>query len=306
MSPAGAPSSAASASAPGWLELSGSGVGPRLCVALDRRAVCRVEPLAQGVVVEAKESLARVSAGDAHELVGRNPGSLAAQVLCLLGAASGLRLVSEWKLPAGAGINGEAALALATTTAVAGALGSKPQAGELLELAREAAARAGLRVEHGLLAALHGGVVRSGAEPGRLAGERVAVDPGRVGESLLVVDAGEDAGAIEAADAALAGGSAALTGRIAEALAGGRYEDVVGLVAEESGGLAAGPAQRRLVGLVSEAGGAARVLGARLVAVWAPPGARGPGRREAVVGALKGAGLKPLAVRVDLRGLELD
>ena len=56
------------------------------------------------------------------------------------------------------------------------------------------------------------------------------------------------------------------------------------------------------------AGGAARLAAAtgRLVAVWAPPGSRGPGRREAVEAALKAAGLKPLAVRVDLRGLELD
>jgi hypothetical protein len=61
------------------------------------------------------------------------------------------------------------------------------------------------------------------------------------------------------------------------------------------------------VDLVRAAGGAAwRLDGGRLVAVWAPPGERGPGRREAVETALKAAGLKPLAVRVDLRGLELD
>ncbi len=96
-------------------------------------------------------------------------------------------------------------------------------------------------------------------------------------------------------------------GRIVEALRGGRYEEVVELVASEAWSDAVGPGQRRVVDLVRAAGGAARPLGAgRLVAVWAPPGERGPGRREAVKAALQAAGLKPLAVRVDLRGLELD
>jgi hypothetical protein len=59
--------------------------------------------------------------------------------------------------------------------------------------------------------------------------------------------------------------------------------------------------------VVRAAGGAARTLPqGRLVAVWAPPGSRGPGRGEAVREALKGAGLKPVAIRVDLRGLEVD
>jgi hypothetical protein len=143
---------------------------------------------------------------------------------------------------------------------------------------------------------------------GSLESERLDVDPGRIDESLMVVDAGETPEAGTGAGVEPAGeGGAALTGRIVEALGSGRYEEVVDLVAEEASSVAVGPGQRRVVDLARAAGGAARPLReGRLVAVWAPPGARGPGRREAVQAALQAAGWKPLAVHLDLRGLELD
>jgi D-glycero-alpha-D-manno-heptose-7-phosphate kinase len=56
-------------------------------------------------------------------------------------------------------------------------------------------------------------------------------------------------------------------------------------------------------------GGAAKVCGAGgggVVAVWAPPGARGPGRREAVEKSLQAAGFRVFPARVDLRGLEVE
>ena len=308
MSQAGARAQAVTASAPGRLELSGEADGPRLSVALDRRASCRVEAIPGGVEIESKESLTKASAHDVSELVERSPRSLAAQALALLGAASGLRVVSEWKVPAGSGIEGGAALALATTAAVSRALSREDQATELVALAREVAERAGRTDEHGLHAALFGGVVLTRGRAGALEAERPAIDPGRIDESLLVVDGG----APEAAGDGKASppGPSALasrTGPIVEALRSGRYEDVVELLAEEPGAGDAGPGQRRVVELVRAAGGAARPLGTgRLVAIWAPPGSRGPGRREAVEAALKAAGLKPLAIRVDLRGLELD
>jgi len=308
VSPAGAPAQAASASAPGRLELSGKEGGPRLSLALDRRALCRVEPIAAGLEVESKESLTKASARDTGELVERSPGSLAAQALALLGAPAGLRVVTEWKLPAGSGIHGGAALALATTAAVSRALGQERQPSELIAVAREVGARAGRVDEHGLHAALWGGVVLTRGASGSLEGERLDVDPGRVDESLMVVDAGEPPEAGAPAGAGPAGeAGAALTGRIVAALGSGRYEEVVDLVAEEAGSVAVGPGQRLIVDLAREAGGAARPLReGRLVVVWAPPGARGPGRREAVQAALQAAGWKPLAVRLDLRGLELD
>ena len=70
MSPAGAPAQVCHASAPGRLELSGRGDGPRLSVALDRRATCRVEAIPGGVEVESKESLTKASARDVGELAG--------------------------------------------------------------------------------------------------------------------------------------------------------------------------------------------------------------------------------------------
>ena len=309
MSPAGAPARAASASAPGRLELSGRDGGPRLSLALDRRALSRVEPIAAGLEVESKESLTKASARDVGELVERSPGSLAAQALALLGAPSGLRVVTEWKLPAGSGIHGAAALALATTAAVSRALGQERGASELIAVAREVGVRAGRVDEHGLHAALWGGVVLTRGDGGALEGERLDLDPGRIDESLMVVDAGEtpDAGTGGGAGHAGEGGAGGLTGRIVEALGSGRFEEVVDLVAEEASSVALRPGQRRVVDLAREAGGAARPLReGRLVVVWAPPGARGPGRREAVQAALQAAGWKPLAVRLDLRGLELD
>jgi D-glycero-alpha-D-manno-heptose-7-phosphate kinase len=56
-------------------------------------------------------------------------------------------------------------------------------------------------------------------------------------------------------------------------------------------------------------GGAAKVCGAGgggVVAVWAPPGPRGPGRREAVEKSLQAAGFRVFPARVDLRGLEVE
>lgn len=306
MSPAAA--QAAAASAPGRLELSGQDGGPCLSLALDRRALCRVEPIAAGLEVESKESLTRASARDLAELVERSPGSLAAQALALFGAPAGLRVVTEWKLPAGSGIHGEAALALAATAAVSRALGQEREPSELIAVAREVGSRARRVDEHGLHAALWGGVVLTHGAAGPLAGERLAVDPGRIDESLMVVDAGETSEAGAPARGGPSGeGGAALTGRIVQALTGGRYEEVVDLIVEESLSLAAGAGQQRIVDLARAAGGAARPLRqGRLVAVWAPPGARGAGRREAVQAALQAAGWKPLAVRLDLRGLEAD
>jgi hypothetical protein len=67
----------------------------------------------------------------------------------------------------------------------------------------------------------------------------------------------------------------------------------------------AAPAVRRLVEGIERAGGAAWPSG-RLIAVWAVPGARSPGPREAVAALVKEAGLRSFPARVDLRGLEVE
>jgi len=310
VSPSGALARGVVASAPGRLALAGAGSGPRLSVALDRRASCRVETVPAGVVIESKDSLTTSTGGDVAELLARMPDSPVAHVLHLLGSPTGLRVVTEWKLPQGSGVDGDSALAVATTAALAHALGRAPQEQELLETAREAVARAGRTEEHGFHAALWGGVVLTRGGGPALYAERLDVDPGRIDESLMLVDAGEaPAVGADTERRPDAKGDAALPGRIGEALAGGRYEDVVALLAEESDtdGALGGTAQRRVALVVRGAGGAARPLRqGRLVAVWAPPGAHGPGRREAVQAALQAAGLKSLPVRMDLRGLELE
>ena len=100
-----------------------------------------------------------------------------------------------------------------------------------------------------------------------------------------------------------------------EALLEGRFGDLIGLWAEEwearRGAVPGwpGPEAERIAGVVRAAGGAARVCGAGeggILALWAPPGERGPGRREAVVAAAKEAGLRLFPARVDLRGLDVE
>ena len=74
-------------------------------------------------------------------------------------------------------------------------------------------------------------------------------------------------------------------------------------------GRVAAPQAEHIAGVVRAAGGAARVCGGGdggILAVWAPPGARGPGRREAVPAAARQAGLRLFPARVDLRGLDVE
>jgi hypothetical protein len=272
-------------------------------VALDRRALCRVESAAAGVTLESKDSLTKTSAADVSELLARTPGSVAAQALGIVGATSGLRVVTEWKLPAGSGVDGDSALALGATEAVARFLGRELSAEELLRLSREAGRRAGRGDEGGHHAALWGGVVLARGVGETLAAESVQVDPGRVEESLLLVDGG--GAADRSPDPTRGAGGRA--DEVAAALVAGRFEDLVGLLTDEAGEPQGSPDAERLIAVARGAGGAAwRLPRGRLVAVWAPPGARGPGRAEAVREALKAAGVRPIAIRVDLRGLEVD
>jgi hypothetical protein len=305
VSDGGAPR-AASASAPGRIELAGSGDGPRLSVALDRRALCRVAPAGDGLLLESKDLLTRTAAADRDELLSRSSGSVVAHVLALLEAPAGLHVVTEWKLFQGSGVDGDGALALAATGALARALGRPMTADELLALAKRAAAAAGLEPAPGPDAALRGGLVRSETTGGSATTERLEVDPGRIDECLRLVDAGSSPAETPPAEPEAAA-DRGLVDAVVDGLRAGRYEELVEVLRREGAGLRASPAQRSVAAIVNEAGGAARPLpSGRLVAVWAPPGERGPGRREAVEAALQKAGLRPLAVRVDLRGLELE
>jgi hypothetical protein len=196
---------------------------------------------------------------------------------------------------------------VAAAGALARALGRSLAGDELLALAKRAVAAAGLELGPGPDAALGGGLVRSEGSGGSVTAERLEVDPGRIDECLRLVDAGTSESAEVAPAEPKAPFDRGLVDAVVEGLRTGRYEDLVASLRAEGARVPASPAQRSVASLVNEAGGAARPLSAgRLVAVWAPPGERGPGRREAVEAALQKAGLRPLAVRVDLRGLELE
>jgi hypothetical protein len=281
------------ASAPGRLLLAGAPPGPRLSVALDRRALCRVEAGGSGVSVESKDTLTKLAGAGVAELVARAPGSIAARALELSGAERPLAVVTEWKLPPSSGVDADGALALAVTAALERALGREPAPEELVRKAREAARRAGRPADDGVCAAASGGVLLARGTGQAMAAAPLSVDPGRVEEALLLLDAGEPEASAGDRE------SDARAEEIAAALVEGRSDDVVSLLRTDG--------RERLAGLVTEAGGAAwRLPGGRLMAVWAPPGARGPGRGEAVRAALKAAGVKALSIRVDLRGLEVD
>jgi galactokinase/mevalonate kinase-like predicted kinase len=156
--------------------------------------------------------------------------------------------------------------------------------------------------------------------------ERPLVDPARVEESLLLVDAGPGRGpgrsdwdvikgqidGDEAVRQALAE-IASLARQAREALVAGRFEDVIALMAQEwearkrLGPGVTTPGVDRVVEIVSGAGGAAQACDSGgVVTVWTPPGGRGPGRREAVLAALRESGLRLLPARVDLRGLDVE
>jgi D-glycero-alpha-D-manno-heptose-7-phosphate kinase len=298
-------------------------------VAVDRRAWCRVELGGEGVQIESKDTLLKASAARVDELVADGALALVAHVLRSLEVESGVRVVTQSRVPEGSGLGGSSAVAVAVAAAVNAVLGRAIDPDRLWPLLRDAQARCLGRPTgpRDYQPALRGGTLALHLEPGQVRVEPLAVDPARVEESLLLVDSeaegpsgpsdwefvkgqidGDDRvrGALEALAAAARG--------IRTALVEGRFEDVVDLFAEEWEArkrLAPGvttPEIDRVAEVARAAGGAAKPCGAgggRVVAVWAPPGARGPGRREAVQEALTTAGFRIFPAGVDLRGLEV-
>jgi galactokinase/mevalonate kinase-like predicted kinase len=298
-------------------------------VAIDRRAWCRIETGVDGVHLESKDTLQKVSGASVAELLERGGASPVAHVLSVLGFESGVRVVTQRRVPADSGLGGQAAVAVAVAGAAGAAAGRTIDPEGLWPILRDAEARSRLAGSPpcNYQPALRGGVLAVGLEPGEPRVAALPVDPGRVEESLLLVDGGEGAASETSGeesleeridrDEGLKESLAILTSlgqRVETALVEGRFEDVVDLLAEEWEarerlwpGLGT-PEVERIREVVRGAGGAARVCGGgrgRVVAVWAPPGDRGPGRREAVEGALSGAGVRVFPARVDLRGLEV-
>jgi D-glycero-alpha-D-manno-heptose-7-phosphate kinase len=299
-------------------------------VAVDRRAWCRVETGVSGVRIESKDTLQKTEGKDVSEILGGGTLSLVAQILRALGVETGLRVTTQSKVPAGSGLGGSSALAVAVAAAVARAVGRELDKDGLWPIVRDAEARCigvptGVQDYH---AALHGGVLALHLEAGAVRVERLRADPARVEESLLLIDAGvtrfsginnwdvfkgQIDGDPTVREALAAIGAIAV--QVREALLAEQFEAVSELIAAEWEArkrLAPGvttPDIDRIAEAARAGGGAAKVCGAGgggVVAVWAPPGPRGPGRREAVEASLKAAGFRVFPARVDLRGLEVE
>ena len=299
-------------------------------VAIDRRAWCRVETGVSGIRIESKDTLRKAEGRDVSEVLDDPSLSLVAQILRALGVATGVRVTTQSKVPAGSGLGGSSALAVAVAAAVARATGRALDPDALWPVVRDAEARCigvptGVQDYH---AAIHGGVLALHLEAGAVRVERLAADPARIEECLLLVDAGatrfsginnwdvfkgqfDGDARVRESLAAIAGVAA----RVREALLADRLDEVADLVAAEWTArkrLAPGvtsPEIDRIAEAARAGGGAAKVCGAGgggVVAVWAPPGARGPGRREAVEKGLAAAGFRVFPARVDLRGLEVE
>lgn len=299
-------------------------------VAVDRRAWCRVETGISGVRIESKDTLQKTEGKDVSEILGGGTLSLVAQILRALGVETGLSVTTQSKVPAGSGLGGSSALAVAVAAAVARAVGRELDKDGLWPIVRDAEARCigvptGVQDYH---AALHGGVLALHLEAGAVRVERLRADPARVEESLLLIDAGitrfsginnwdvfkgQIDGDPTVREALAAIGAIAV--QVREALLADQFEAVSELIAAEWEArkrLAPGvttPDIDRIAEAARAGGGAAKVCGAGgggVVAVWAPPGARGPGRREAVEKSLEAAGFRVFPARVDLRGLEVE
>lgn len=290
-------------------------------VAVDRRAYCKVELVADGVHLESKDNRAQADGRDVAEVLRRGVLPLPARILKALGVETGMKVVTQSRVPAESGLGASSALAVAVAAAVARVKGLDLDADALAALARDAEAEAtGAPIgRQGHLAAIHGGVLEGGLGPGGLGARRLPTDPGRVEESLLLVDAG--AGRSAAGPGELRGDAddlvgprlqeiAAAAAGVSDALGHHRYADVAGLIDAEWQALrrlapgVTSPEVERIVEVARSTGGAGKALGAGgggLVALWAAPG-----RCSALVAALAAVGLRPVPFRLDLRGLEVE
>lgn len=299
-------------------------------VAVDRRAWCRVETGVAGVRIESLDTLRKAEGARVADLLEEPGVALVAQVLHALGVEAGLKVATRSRVPAGSGLGGSSALAVAVAAAVSQALG-RPLAGDgLWPVVRDAEARC-IRVPTGVQdyhAAIHGGVLGVALEPGTVRVERLRADPGRVEECLVLVDAGATRfsginnwevfkGQIDG-DARVRDALAAIVRAargLREALEAGHADAVADGMAEEWEArkrLAPGVSSPEIDAIVQaarDAGGAGKVCGAGgggIVAAWVPPGDRGEGPRERFLAALARQGRKPFPFRVDLLGLALE
>jgi galactokinase/mevalonate kinase-like predicted kinase len=309
-----------------------------VAVAVDRRAFARVEAGTSGVEIESKDTLFKAAVPKVSSLSNDGVVGLVRRVLVGLEVETGLRVVTQARVPFEAGLASAGALAIAVAAAATRATGRELSAEALAAFARHAdEGPGGDRMEPaGALASVLGAVTCAPLVPG--AGARLRADPARVEECLILVDpasgpedrprpAGESRaagkstdkeermdGTVSSAPPAVAA-IADLAGRARGALEVGRYGELAGILsAEQRRREGFVPVEmldriRPIVAIAEAAGGGARLCGrgpGSLVLVWAEPGARSPGPREAAVRRLKAAGYRLFPCRIDLRGLEVE
>ncbi|HUG54235.1 MAG TPA: hypothetical protein VMR21_11565 [Vicinamibacteria bacterium] len=292
--------------------------------AIDRRAWCRVEALSEGVRIESKDTLRKAEGRDVSEILGVGELSLVAHILRALDIETGVKVVTQSRVPSGSGLGGSSALSVAVAAAVCAAFDRKIDPDALWPVVRDAEAQA-IGVPTGVqdyLAAIHGGLLGIHLEPGELRVEKLATDPARVEESLILIDSGVShfsglnnwevfKGQIDGNENVrrCLGEIVAAARGVREALVSRRYDDVGAFMSAEMQSrvrLAPGvssPEIDRIARAASAEGGAAKVCGAGgggMVSVWAPPA-----RRPGVLAALQAEGFKPVPFRLDLRGLEI-
>lgn len=303
--------SAVSATAPLRVDLASGTLS--VSVAIDRRALCRVERRPSGVAIDSKDTLQSVEAERVDELRGGGPVGLVVELLRLLRIEDGFGVTTHVRVPDSSGLGGPVALAVAAAAALGRAAGLPLTAGDLRRLAGQATARAadGPLEASGAAAAIHG--LCTAETMGGLV-ERLPVDPAAVEECLLLVDAGGGAPGLETVAGEPPGpDDPAWASRVRDTLRARRFDDLADLLNADWDARALRPGwltppRERVAGALRAAGAGLRSCGGQgsVVAVVAAPGGRGPGRRERVLEAARAAGLRLFPVRVDLLGLDVE
>src|SRR5438477_10197453 len=136
--------------------------------AVDRGAWCRVETGHTGVRIESKDTRRLAEGKDVSEVLGGGELSLVANILRALDIETGVKVVTQSRVPAGSGLGGSSALAVAVAAAASRAIGRDLGADGLWPVVRDAEAQS-IAVPTGVqdyLAAIHGGVLGIHLEPG--------------------------------------------------------------------------------------------------------------------------------------------
>jgi D-glycero-alpha-D-manno-heptose-7-phosphate kinase len=160
--------------------------------AVTLRATTKVTPLPRGIEILSTDTGARASADNVDGIGDHDHTRLVVQILKALGVASGLRIETTSRVPAGSGLGGSSTLAVTIAAAVAHALSREIAKCDLRRLVRDAEAQV-IRVPTGIQdyeAAIHGGVLEVALNPGEISTRRLVPDATFVEHRILLVDAG--------------------------------------------------------------------------------------------------------------------